>query len=290
MRRGRLRALASVVVLASISAVGLGATPFAGSAPPAAALADPAPWLARRVLNIAHAGGDLEAPHETIYAYEEAVDAGADVLEMDLRLSKDRQLMVVHDDTVDRTTGATGPVNSYTASELGAMDNAYWFVPNCWSCHDRPASEYTLRGVRTGARPAPAGHTSDDFGIPTLRQVLDRFPNRLLDVEIKDGPDGLAAAEQLAAALVGSPQANRVVVVSFDDAILERFRALAPDIATSPGLGTTTDWFLGTRGRAPRKRRAPGSTGLLGSRGRDPAVRRRRARRGPRGVGLVQRQ
>lgn len=247
MRSRRLRA----TVLGAALALGLGALGSGTSIAPASALADPEPWLARRVLNIAHAGGDLEAPHETIYAYEAAVAAGTDMLEMDLRLSKDRQLMVVHDDTVDRTTGATGPVNSYTAAELGALDNAYWFVPGCWSCHDRPAAEYTLRGVRTGARPAPAGHTPDDFGIPTFRQVLDRFPDRILDVEIKDGPDGMAAAEQLAAVLVGSPQAQRVVVVSFDDAILAHFRELAPDIATSPGLGATTDWFLGTRGALP---------------------------------------
>ena len=59
---------------------------------------DVAPWLARRPLNIAHAGGDLESPHETMYAYKQAIAAGADMLEMDLRLSADHQLVVVHDE------------------------------------------------------------------------------------------------------------------------------------------------------------------------------------------------
>ena len=57
----------------------------------------------------------------------------------------------------------------------------------------------------------------------------------------------MAAAEALAAVLNGSPHASRVVVVSFDDAILDRFRALAPSIVTSPGLSATTTWFLGSR-------------------------------------------
>ncbi len=239
------------VVALGYGSVGVAAPTSAAGATPAVPVIDVAPWLARRPLNIAHAGGDLESPHETMYAYRQAVAGGADMLEMDLRLSSDRQLMVIHDDTLDRTTNATGAVRDRTAAELQTLDNANWFVPNCWSCHDRPASEYTLRGVRTGARPAPAGYTAADFRIPTFQQVLDAFPDRILDVEIKDGPDGFAAAEVLAGVLNGSPHGSRVVVVSFDDAILEHFRALAPTIATSPGLSATTAWFLGTRAELP---------------------------------------
>lgn len=244
-QRLRRLLLGAVVALGGIA----GFVP--ANAVPAGAAPDVAPWLARRPLNIAHAGGDLESPHETMYAYEEAVAAGADVLEMDLRLSADHQLMVIHDDTVDRTTGSTGPVRDRTAAQLQALDNAYWFVPNCWSCHGQPAADYQLRGIRTGAVAPPAGHTADDFAIPTFQQVLDRFPDRLLDVEIKDGPDGMAAAEQLAAVLNASARGARVVVVSFDDTILAHFRELAPEVATSPGLSATTDWFLGARGELP---------------------------------------
>ncbi len=239
------------VVALGYGSVGVAAPVRAAGATAAAPVIDVAPWLARRPLNIAHAGGDLESPHETMYAYRQAVAAGADMLEMDLRLSKDRQLMVIHDDTLDRTTNATGAVRDRTVAELQTLDNANWFVPNCWSCHDRPASGYTLRGVRTGARPAPAGYTAADFAIPTFQQVSDAFPDRILDVEIKDGPDGFAAAEALAGVLNASPHGSRVVVVSFDDAILEHFRARAPTIATSPGLSATTAWFLGTRAELP---------------------------------------
>lgn len=233
--------LAAVAVAAGIGLAAPGSVAEVG---------EPGVWQQRRPLNIAHAGGDLEAPHETMFAYEEAVAAGADVLELDVRMSADGVLMVIHDDTVDRTSNATGAVRDLTAAQLGALDNAYWFVPGCWSCHDRPPEEYSLRGVRTGERPPPEGHEPSDFGVPTLREVFERFPDRLLDIEIKDGPDGLAAADALAALLGEYGRAERVMVVSFDDAIMAHFRAIAPEVATAPGLGGVTDWFL-SRGPLP---------------------------------------
>lgn len=238
------RAAAIVTVLTGL-VLALGASPVASVAASPPSEAPPADaWLQRRPLNIAHAGGDLEAPHETMFAYVSAVQAGADMLEMDVRLSADGQLMVVHDDTLDRTTNATGALRDLTTAQLQQLDNAYWFVPGCWSCHDRPASEYRYRGVRTGAKAPPPGFTPDDFAIPTLQQIFDRFPDRLLDIEIKDGPDGMAAAEKLAAVLQQTGRGDRVTVASFDDAILDHFKAFAPDVATSPGLGRMTQWFF----------------------------------------------
>ncbi|MGI9602862.1 MAG: glycerophosphodiester phosphodiesterase family protein [Acidimicrobiales bacterium] len=207
-------------------------------------------WIQRRVLNVAHAGGDLEAPHSTLYAMKTAVAAGTDVLEMDLRLSADGVLMVHHDTTVNRTTEATGVMSDFTAAELGALDNAYWFVPNCWSCPNEPVEAYHLRGIRTGAQPAPAGFEPADFAIPTLARVAEAFPDRILDVEIKDGPTGMAAAEALADFIDDNGPADRYLVASFDDAIMAHFKSLAPHVATSPGLGEMTTWF-GSRGPLP---------------------------------------
>jgi glycerophosphoryl diester phosphodiesterase len=216
----------------------------AGTTPRQAAAEETADvWEQRRVLDVAHAGGDLEAPHSTLFAMKAAVRAGADVLEMDVRLSADGVLVVHHDETLDRTTNATGAVRDRTLAELQALDNAYWFVPNCWSCHDRPDAEYQYRGVRSGSVPVPAGFAPDDFTIPTLAQVAAAFPSRLLDVEIKDGVDGIAAANALAAFIADHGPADRYLVASFDDDILAHFKALAPHVATSPGLNETIDWF-----------------------------------------------
>jgi glycerophosphoryl diester phosphodiesterase len=244
-----MRIRAALIGLMVLGAA-VGMMPAAVAAPVPPVPANDNVWTQRRPLNIAHAGGDLEAPHETLYAYKRAVAVGADALELDIRLSTDRQVMVVHDDTVDRTTNGTGAVASMTAAELQALDNAYWFAPGCWSCHDRPASDYAFRGVRTGAIAPPRGSGADDFAIPTLRQVFEQFPDRLLDIEIKDGPDGIAAADALADLIDEYDAADQVVVVSFDDAILDHFRSVAPGIDTSPGLGTVTSWFA-TRGPLP---------------------------------------
>ncbi len=246
MRRTSLLVLATVVGLAGAL---LAVVPVAGGTP--APPAEPANvWQQRHPLNIAHAGGDLEAPHETMYAYKRAVAVGADALEMDIRLSADGEVMVVHDDTIDRTTNGTGAVRDFTAAQLQAFDNAYWFAPGCWSCHDRPVDQYALRGVRTGEVPPPTGYVAGDFTIPTLRQVLEAFPDRLLDIEIKDGPDAIAAADGLAALIDEYHAADRVVVVSFDDSVMDHFHTIAPGIDTSPGLDTITAWF-GTRGPLP---------------------------------------
>ncbi len=219
-----------------------------GLAPAAAGTAGD--WQQRHTLNVAHAGGDLEAPHSTLFAMKTAVAAGTDVLEMDVRLSADGVLMVHHDTTVDRTTEASGEMRSFTAAELAALDNGYWFVPDCWSCHGLDPSEYRYRGMRTGAVPPPAGFGPDDFAIPTLAQVAATFPDRLLDVEIKDGPDGVATAEALAAFIATNGPADRYLVASFDDALLAHFKTLAPGVATSPGLDTMITWFA-TRGPLP---------------------------------------
>jgi len=227
--------------------IGIGATIIPAQA------ADTPIWNSRRFISIAHAGGDLESPHSTLYAMKKAIAAGADVLEMDVRLSSDNVLMIQHDDTVDRTTGETGPVNSFTSSQLQDMDNAYWFYPHCWSCHSQPIEDYVFRGVRKGNVEPPAGYAPDDFRVPTLLDVVNTFPGQRLNIEIKDGPTGMAAAEALAAFINSHGPANRYVVASFDDAILDHFKELEPEVFTSPGLNLITSWF-GSRGALPGHR------------------------------------
>ena len=127
-----------------------------------------------RPLVIAHAGGDQDYPHSTLYAYTQSALAGSDILELDVMLTADGVLIVQHDDTVDRTTEATGPVAELTLAEIQALDNAHWFVPGLWGDQTRPAAEYVLRGVRTGAVEPPPG-----FGRRRLPggDLLGRWPS-----------------------------------------------------------------------------------------------------------------
>ena len=87
------------------------------------------PWMERRVLNYAHQGGAREGPSSTLFARRRALDDGAVALELDLHATADRQVVVCHDATVDRTTDGTGRIADLTVDAVQALDNAYWWVP-----------------------------------------------------------------------------------------------------------------------------------------------------------------
>jgi len=196
-------------------------------------------------LNLAHAGGDQSWPHSTAYAFSEAVVAGADLLEMDVRLTADGQLIVHHDDTVDRTTEIEGLVADMTLAELQELDNAYWFRPGCWACQDNDSTDYPLRGVRTGDQAPPAGYTPDDFRIETFTAIATRFPDIALDIEIKgDLPGARSTAETLAEEIRELDREDSVIVVAFDDEIVDAFSEVAPEVEVSPGTSRLTEWFL----------------------------------------------
>lgn len=76
-------------------------------------------------LVIAHQGGDGLWPGDTMYAFENAVKIGADVLEMDAHITKDSQIVLMHDEKVDRTTNGTGLIEDLTLPELKQLDAAY---------------------------------------------------------------------------------------------------------------------------------------------------------------------
>jgi glycerophosphoryl diester phosphodiesterase len=210
---------------------------------------------------IAHAGGDFDWPHSTMYAFTQAALNGADVLEMDVMLSSDGVLMVQHDNTVDRLTNNTGLVSSYTAAELQAMDNAYWFSGGVWSDHELADDAYIYRGIRTGDQPAPEGFTAEDFRMVTFEEVALAFPNHVLDVEIKipesatgevDLVSAKAAAKELARLIKETGREKSVVVVSFSDEIMTEFRNAIPDVATSPGQDSLVNWYLAGGALDPR--------------------------------------
>jgi glycerophosphoryl diester phosphodiesterase len=227
-----------LVIALSLVAVALAA--------PAASRADN-PWLGQRILNFAHQGGEFERPSNTMYAFERARAAGADVLELDIHTTADGEIVVIHDSAVDRTTNGTGSVYDKSLAQLQQLDAAYNFIPGRNAVRDQPASEYPLRGIRTGERPPPAGHTADDFRVSTLKEVFDAFPDVPINIEIKGKNDGDAAsflrnAEALASFLNARKRTD-VIVVSFHDEAVDRFHQLAPQIPIAPGLAKVGAYF-----------------------------------------------
>lgn len=123
-------------------------------------------YLAGSPLLIAHRGGAGLAPENTLAAFRNAVHTwGADMLEMDVRLTRDNEVVVIHDETVDRTTNGTGKVGDLTLAQLQELDAGYRFVD--------PEGNTSYRG--TGV------------AIPRFEDVLEDLPTARINVETKDG-------------------------------------------------------------------------------------------------------
>ena len=202
------------------------------------------PWLERRVLNYAHQGGAREGPSSTLHAMHRAVAEGAHAIELDVHATADRELVVCHDASVDRTTEGTGRIADMALAEVQSLDNAYWWVPDTVVHHEAEPSEYLLRGR------APADTA---LRIPTLREVLEEFPGTILNLDIKQtAPDVEPYEEDLARLLREYGRTDDVIVASFSDDAVAAFSAAAPEIATAAASNATAAfYFAAVNGEPP---------------------------------------
>jgi glycerophosphoryl diester phosphodiesterase len=190
-------------------------------------------WLERRVIAYAHQGGAWESPSSTLHAIAHALEAGATGIELDVHATADGQLVVCHDATVDRTTAGQGTIASFTLAQLREMDFSYWWIPGADVTPGRPAADYPFRGR------APADRS---FGIATLREVLERFPGVLLNLDIKQTAPVVAPYEEsLARLLAEFGRMDDVIVASFLDPATDAFRGAAPGVPTSAGTMATAE-------------------------------------------------
>ena len=148
---------------------------------------------------IAHRGASADAPENTLPAFELAVRQGADAFELDVRVTRDGAAVVIHDETLDRTTDLTGPVRARTLAELRAADAGYRFSPD--------------RGHRLPFR-------NLEVRIPTLHEVLWAFPTMPVMIEVKE-PEVQEAVRRV---LGEGDAAARCVLASEHIGALELFR------------------------------------------------------------------
>jgi glycerophosphoryl diester phosphodiesterase len=164
---------------------------------------------------VAHRGASVEQPENTIEAFEAAIDAGADAVELDVRMTADGMAVVMHDPDVSRTTDGHGLV-----------------------------SEMTLEDVRRLRIALPGGGAA---GVPTLEEALACLSGRAAaDVEIKNlpgepgfTPDREPAVEATLDALDAAGFPGQVIVSSFNSRSIAHSRRLRPDVPT--GLLTAYD-------------------------------------------------
>jgi glycerophosphoryl diester phosphodiesterase len=157
----------------------------------------------------AHRGGCALGPENTLAAFDLGMAAGADGIELDVHLSADGVVVVCHDDTLDRTTDATGRVRARTAAQLGAVD------AGCRFAGATGTFPFRGRGV----------------GVPTLLEVLQRYREALIIIEMKE--NSAAMGEAVARTVKAADAVGRVCAAGYGQLALDAARAALPEMATS---------------------------------------------------------
>ena len=150
----------------------------------------------------AHRGASSVASENTLAAMAAAVDAGADLAELDVRLTRDGQVVLMHDRTIDRTTNGTGDLWDYSLSELREFDAGSWF--------------------------------SEEFAgerIPTLAEVIRFARERLeLNIEIKTSREEPTIAAAVVEIIRSEECGDDCLITSFNREIVEEVKRIAPEI------------------------------------------------------------
>jgi len=165
----------------------------------------PPPWKGKySVLVIAHRGFSGQYPENTMVAFQKAIELGCDMIELDVNFSKDKELVVIHDDKLDRTTNGKGRVYDYSLKEIRNLDAGSWY----------------------------GGYFSGEK-VPTLKEVLQMAKDKIpVNIEIKYPKERQYPIEELAErALKEVKDAGMLLQVnffSFDPSALRRIREKEP--------------------------------------------------------------
>ncbi|WP_419394044.1 glycerophosphodiester phosphodiesterase [Cytobacillus praedii] len=187
----------------------------------------------KQVDNVAHRGAAGYAPENTIAGFDLAVEMKADYIEIDVQRSKDGEIIVIHDTTVDRTTDGTGKVGDLTFEQLRSLDAGSW------------------KGEQFAGEP-----------IPTFEEILDRYHGKVgILIELKAPELYPGIEKQVAEALkernLDKPQNEKIIIQSFNFESMKSMDQLLPKVpigvltsnlkdTTAEALqefSTYADWF-----------------------------------------------
>ncbi len=155
-------------------------------------------------LNFAHRGFSGKYPENTMLAFSKAIDAGCDGIELDVQLTSDGEVVIIHDETVDRTTESRGYVAGYTYSKLKKLDASYKF-----------------RGIY-GENP-----------IPSFREYCDllKDKNVVTNVELKTSINPYPGIEEKTLKIIDEFKLrDRIIISSFNHYSVLHMKSLAPDM------------------------------------------------------------
>ncbi|MFF2911786.1 glycerophosphodiester phosphodiesterase [Paenibacillus sp. NPDC057934] len=158
------------------------------------------------IINFAHRGASAVCPENTMAAFRKSLELGATGIETDVQMSKDGALILIHDETLDRTTNGTGAVKDHTLRELLGLDAGSWF------------------GTDFAGEP-----------LPLLEDLLELLHETdiILNIELKNGECPYPGLEEKVIAAVREwGMSDQVVISSFNHYSLAYFHSLAPEIRT----------------------------------------------------------
>ena len=178
-------------------------------------------------VNLAHRGASARAPENTLEAFRLAVEAGAGGLELDVHVTRDGEVVVIHDASVDRTTDGSGAVAEMELEEIRRLDAGYRFSPD-----GGRTFPYRGRGVT----------------IPTLAEVYASFPEARVNADIKKAQSG---AEEAVLRVIRSAGAEeRTLIASTEHAVVRRFRRISRGhIATAASRREIAAFYVLSRAR-----------------------------------------
>ncbi|MDQ0427436.1 glycerophosphoryl diester phosphodiesterase [Planomicrobium stackebrandtii] len=170
----------------------------------------------QKMVNIAHRGASGHAPENTMEAFHKGFEMKSDYIEIDVQMTKDGELVVIHDTTVDRTTDGTGKVGDLTLEEIRQLDAGSWFSENF-----------------TGER------------VPTFEEVVDEFRGKVgILIELKAPELYPGVEEKIANALIernmATPNNNKIIIQSFNHESMKKSKELLPNL--SHGVLTGGGW------------------------------------------------
>ena len=178
-------------------------------------------------VNLAHRGASARAPENTLEAFRLAVEAGAGGLELDVHVTRDGEVVVIHDASVDRTTDGSGAVAEMELEEIRRLDAGYRFSPD-----GGRTFPYRGRGVT----------------IPTLAEVYASFPEARVNADIKKAQSG---AEEAVLRVIRSAGAEeRTLIASTEHAVVRKFRRISRGhIATAASRREIAAFYVLSRAR-----------------------------------------
>lgn len=173
--------------------------------------------------NFAHRGFSGRYPENTMLAFRKAIEAGADGMELDVQLTKDGHVVIIHDETVDRTTNGTGDVASYLLEDLQKLDASYIYSGQMGFQH-----------------------------VPTLNEYFELVKNTQIvtNIELKTSVNQYPGIEaKVLEQIRGYKLEDRVIISSFNHYSIQRMKEMAPELV----YGFLSDTWILDPGSYTRK-------------------------------------